>query len=348
MHNPSKSRSFVGPTALRLVPAATERRGSAAPGPLARALVLALMIGGAAGGCTRDKAGAGAESSPGTRPPTAAILAPADEDAVAPEAAPAPAAEPIAEKGDLPGVADPAGEAADDPGEQPAAAAKGPFRVLILGDSLAATGFGALLEKRLDGHPDVECFRKAKSSSGLARPDFFDWMGEAQKQVKDHDPHLVVVIMGGNDGQDLTTKSGKGKRVHWNTDEWNEAYRERVASFIDGVRGEGRKLLWLGLPKMGMQSFEKKLELIREVQQNALADYEEATYLDTIPYFVDDKGNLQDRADVGKRKNQVLRADDGIHFTMAGSEYFADRVYPEVLKVIGIGEAAGEAAAAGG
>ncbi|MEZ4450096.1 MAG: DUF459 domain-containing protein [Nannocystaceae bacterium] len=307
--------------------------GSMAPGLL---LLAALVVGG--GGCTPDKKGAAAESSSSTKPPAAAILAPADEEADATAATGEPAGEPIAQAnpGDLPSVAPETETPEAQPETPPADAPKGPTRVLILGDSLAATGFGAVLEKRLDEHPDIECFRKAKSASGLARPDFFDWMGEAQKQVKDRDPHLVVVIMGGNDGQDLTNKTGKGKRVHWNSDEWNEAYRERIASFLDGVRGEGRKVLWLGLPKMGMQSFEKKLELIRDVQQNALADFDEATYLDTIPYFVDDKGNLQDKADVGKRKNQTLRADDGIHFTMAGSEYFAERVYPEVLKVIGL------------
>jgi uncharacterized protein len=322
MPAPSKNRSFSGGLAARWAPC------------LARSSSALALVGALVVGCSPEKKGAAAESSASTKPPAAAILAP--EDAAEPAAA-----EPIAEAataGDLPSVVDEgesAGEAAVD--EPPVAAAdKGPYRVLILGDSLAATGFGAVLQKRLDAHPDVECFRKAKSASGLARPDFFDWMGEAQKQVKDRDPHLVVVIMGGNDGQDLTSKTGKGKRVHWNSDEWNEAYRERVAAFLDGVRGDGRKVLWLGLPKMGMQSFEKKLELIRDVQQNALADFEGATYLDTIPYFVDDRGNLQDKADVGKRKAQVLRADDGIHFTMAGSEYFADRVYPEVLRVIGL------------
>ena len=33
-----------------------------------------------------------------------------------------------------------------------------PTRVLLIGDSLVATGFGVLLEKGLDKHPEVECF----------------------------------------------------------------------------------------------------------------------------------------------------------------------------------------------
>ena len=42
-------------------------------------------------------------------------------------------------------------------------------------------------------------------------------------------------------------------------------------------------------------------------------------------------------AKVGPRgKTQSIRAEDKIHFTMAGSEYFADRVYPEVLEVLAL------------
>ena len=51
----------------------------------------------------------------------------------------------------------------------------------------------------------------------------------------------------------------------------------------------------------------------------------------------DENGDLIAEARVGKhRKPQQIRAEDRIHFTMSGSEYFADRVYPEVLRVLGI------------
>lgn len=307
--------------------------------------------------CAQDKKVGSAESS-SPQPPTAAIVAadeipPASEDPVEPEetapeeaapeeAEPAKAAEvAAAEDGATPTpaadaeAAEPDEEAADTP-----ALAEGKSKVLILGDSLAATGFGALLERRLDAHPDVVAYRKARSSSGLARPDFYDWMGEAKRQVDARSPDVVVVIIGGNDGQDLTNKSGKGKRVHWKSDEWSEAYRERVAKFVDELRGDGRKVLWLGLPRTGTVSFEKKLDLIREVQINAMSDYEDVEYFDTSPFFVDEKGELRRTADVGRKKNQTLRADDGIHFTMAGAQYFADQVYPEVLRSLGVEDAA--------
>ncbi|MCY0994113.1 DUF459 domain-containing protein [Nannocystis sp. ILAH1] len=268
-------------------------------------------------------------ATPALTPPPAAI--PSDEPPAA-EPAPAAAAAPR-EPAIAPATPEPA------PVEV-AAAPSGPRKVLVLGDSLAATGFGAMLEKKLDEHPDIECFRKAKSATGLARPDFYDWESEAKKAVEQRKPDLVVVIMGGNDGQDLTTKSGKGKRVAWKSDGWNDAYKARVAEFLSEISAEGRKVLWLGLPRTGTTSFEQKLTTIRDVQSQALADFGEAgVYLDTSPFITDSAGELIDTATIGKRKAQALREEDGIHFTMAGSEFFADKVYPEVLRVLGVEDA---------
>jgi hypothetical protein len=214
-----------------------------------------------------------------------------------------------------------------------------PYKVLILGDSLAATGIGALLERKLGAHPHIKAYRKGKSSSGLARPDFYDWMAEGKRQVELRDPDLVVVILGGNDGQDLTRlRRTDGPRVSWKDEAWADAYRERMDAFLATLQGDDRKILWLGLPAMGMRSFERKLTLIRDVQQNAVeALGDRAIYLDTIPFVTDADGNLLEQAAVGKAKKvENLRADDKIHFTMAGSEYFADQVYPGVLEALAL------------
>jgi hypothetical protein len=212
-----------------------------------------------------------------------------------------------------------------------------------LGDSFAATGVGALLEKRLDAHPSIQCHRKGKSASGLARPDFFDWTAEGKRQIQARDPDLVVVVLGGNDGQDLTPHRGR-KRVPWQHADWPTEYRARMDEFLSTLGAPARKVLWLGLPTMGLRSLEKKLELIREVQRDAvLALGEGGIYLDTAPYVTDDNGGMLQAARVGDRgKVREIRAEDRIHFTMAGSEYFAERLYPEVLDVLGLEDPAPE------
>ncbi len=268
-----------------------------------------------------------------------------------PEEAPAPAdndAEVAGEDAEILAQADPVAahdgpEAAIAEDEQPAAddaAPQEPQRVLILGDSLAATGFGVLLEEKLDAHPDVVCYRKGKSASGLARPDFYDWFDQGPRQVEFRKPDLVVVVMGGNDGQDLPPWKGSS-RVHWNSEGWPSAYRGRVDDFLGKittpVEGEdSAHVMWLGLPMMGMRSLEKKLVLIRQIQQEAVGALGAGgVYLDTTQFLVDEQGELLSTAPV-KGKTRELRAEDGIHFTMSGSEYLADRVYPEVLVALGL------------
>lgn len=219
-----------------------------------------------------------------------------------------------------------------------------PYKVLILGDSLAATGFGVLLEDKLDKHPHVEAYRKAKSATGLARPDFFDWYDQGPAQVEFRKPDLVIVVMGGNDGQDIPPWKGSN-RVRWDTDGWPAAYRGRVDQFLQEItapvaRDDGTeisaRILWLGLPQMGLRSLEKKLVLIRQIQQDAVASHGQgAVYLDTTPFLVDAQGALIEKAPVDG-KDRELRAEDGIHFTMSGSEYLADKVYPAVLDALAL------------
>jgi len=295
-----------------------------------RCITLVTLALAATTACTADKTAA--TSAPAAPPPAA--IASAEPE---PEPEPVPAVDEKLVKPEVPAVE-------PEPVPELPAVPETPKKVLILGDSLAATGFGALLERKLDAHPSIECARKAKSATGLARPDFYDWESEARKQVEANTPDLVVVIMGGNDGQDLTPKSGKGKRVAWKSDGWNTAYKTRVSDFLKEVGVDQRKVLWLGLPKSEINSFEQKLTVIRQVQSEAVAELGDAgTYLETTPFLTDSKGTLLDKATVGKRKDQELREDDGIHFTMAGSEFFADKVYPEVLRVLGVADAEPEA-----
>jgi hypothetical protein len=296
--------------------------------------------------CRPEPSPAPESEAPTAEVPAAGAAAPANDETLAKgiAAAPAdadPAAAPIERPRDEPPAVDPSVEApaevpaADPPPADPAPAE--PRRVLILGDSLAATGFGAMLEKKLDARKDVECFRKGKSASGLARPDFFDWPTEAKKQIEFRKPELVIVIMGGNDGQDMTRI--KGKRVAWSDpDAWQADYRARMDAFLGELTADGRKVLWLGLPTMGLRSLETKLEMIRAIQKDAvLALGDAATYLDTAPFVTADDGSLLAEATVGKsKKAQPLRAEDKIHFTMSGSEYLADKVLPEVITRLGL------------
>jgi hypothetical protein len=211
-------------------------------------------------------------------------------------------------------------------------------KVLLLGDSLIATGFGDYLQARLDAHPRIRALRKAKSSTGLARPDFFDWMEVGRQEVERHQPDVVVVILGGNDGQSLQDGKG-GKPIHWGKPDWEQAYRQRLEDFVTVLSAPGRRIVWLELPTTGRKRFEQKLVLIRGLQREVVTARQDALHVDTHPFFTDAKGRALGQARVeGFRKPMKLRMEDGVHFTVAGGRYFAGKVYPEVLGVLGLTE----------
>jgi hypothetical protein len=301
----------------------------AAPRRVAVAL-LATGLAACAGpsGAARPSPGGGAGVGPG-------VVAGSTPD-VTPTPPPTPPAAP--EPPPPAPVAEPAPPPPPPPPEPPwPEPRKGKLRVLILGDSMAATDFGKALERRLDAHPKVVADRRGKSATGLARPDYFDWMKEGAARVKRHKPDLVVVVLGGNDGQDLIDVDGRSGRVVWPSEAWDEAYRGRTRAFVELLIADpARRLAWIELPAMALPSLEKKLERIRALQREVLAEFGvRATELSTRDGFYDPDGKLRTEVPGAKRR-RALRQDDGIHFSVAGAAWFAERVAPLVLERLGL------------
>ena len=283
---------------------------------------------------------AAASATPATTTPTAPSNGTPAEDAEktgAQAAAPGAGTPVVAEvvKGDAPESSAPAGSTTGEPTAEESPTAKMPLtRVLLLGDSMIATGFGVKLESLLDKTAGIVAYRKGKSASGLARPDFYDWMSEGRHQALAREPDVVIVMLGGNDGQDLTTNGPSKRRVRWGSEAWNDAYAARVDRLLARVWAPGRTIVWLGLPRMDLASLERKLKLIRDIQKARVEAHPGGVYLETTPFLLNTDGELRVYGEVrGKRK--TLRADDGIHFTMAGSTFLADAVVGPVLEAFG-------------
>ncbi|PRP94754.1 SGNH/GDSL hydrolase family protein [Enhygromyxa salina] len=307
-----------------------------------RALALFTLGATALLGCTEPSGTGGTVDapSPAVEPqaptPPATDAAPSEDPTVLATGDPAAVGEEDA-AADAVAVGDEAEAAADAP--EPVALLE-PRRVLIVGSSLAATGFGAVLEDMLDANPDIVAYRKAKSASGLSRPDFFDWDDQGKRQVEFRKPDLVIVFMGANDGQDIAPWKSES-RVVWDTDGWPAAYRGRVDDFLASVTtpvdGEdGAEVLWLSLPQVTSPSLERKLKVIREIHEQGVGALGDAgLYLDTNQYLVDEQGALLKTIKV-KGKQHELRSEDGVHFTMPGCEYLAAKIYPDVLVALGL------------
>ena len=158
-------------------------------------------------------------------------------------------------------------------------------------------------------------------------------MSEGARQVKRTNPDVVIVIVGGNDGQDLIDKEKKKRRVFWKGKKWAKAYAKRTTDLIELLAGKDRRVIWLELPAMDHRRLEKKLKIIRKVQEDAIAPLTpRAKYLATSQHFYTAQGKLIRKIKPRRKSAKTdLRQEDGIHFSLPGSKYFADRVYNQLL-----------------
>ncbi|MEZ5255459.1 MAG: MBOAT family O-acyltransferase [Ilumatobacteraceae bacterium] len=122
--------------------------------------------------------------------------------------------------------------------------AQNPAKVYVAGDSDAGN-LGPPLQGILEDTGVVTSKLFYKVSSGLTRPDFFDWPAQLQRDIPDYDPDIVVVTFGGNDAQDLTID---GRSYPVATQEWQDEYARRVGAVMDYLSADGRTLVWVGIP----------------------------------------------------------------------------------------------------
>ncbi len=205
------------------------------------------------------------------------------------------------------------------------ATATDPARVFIVGDSDAGT-FGPYLQTLLDGTGMVETELDYKVSSGLARPDFFDWPAEIDAKLPSVNPNIVVATFGGNDAQGLAVKSGEfvvGDPVA-NEAEWTPEYQQRVGAVMDQLTEGGRTLIWVGIPNDDNPEVTARMAIQDQAARAAAAERPDVIFIDTWKRFSGRDGNwaefvIDPRDGVGKD----VRADDGFHLNQTGAEILA-------------------------
>jgi hypothetical protein len=228
------------------------------------------------------------------------------------------------------GAASPDGEAT--PPTEPAEpettgppSADNPAKVFIVGDSDAGT-FGPYLQTLLDNTGIVTTDLDYKVSSGLARPDFFDWPAEIDAKLPEVDPDIVVATFGGNDAQGLAVQNGEfiiGDPVA-NEAEWVAEYTERAGAVMDQLLADGRTLIWVGIPNDDNPEVTARMAIQDKAAKAAAAERPEVIFVDTWKRFSGrDGGWAEFVIDPRDGQGKDVRADDGFHLNQTGAEILA-------------------------
>ncbi|MCB0997875.1 MAG: DUF459 domain-containing protein [Acidimicrobiales bacterium] len=206
-----------------------------------------------------------------------------------------------------------------------------PAVVLIAGDSDAGT-FGPYLETLLDDTGVARTQLDYKVSSGLSRPDFFDWPSHFRQIIPQIQPDIVVVTFGGNDPQGLTDGSKAdgtpnfiiGEPTGDGDAEWRAEYGRRVGEVMDYLASEGRTLVWVGIPNDDNPDVTTRLRVQDEVVRAEAAKRPQVAFVDTWKRFSGREGGWAEFViDPRDSTAKDVRADDGFHLNTVGAEILA-------------------------
>jgi len=203
--------------------------------------------------------------------------------------------------------------------------AEHPATVYIVGDSDAGT-FGPYLEVLLDETGIVRTELEYKVSSGLSRPDFFNWPEQFRDRLPAVDPDIVVVTFGGNDAQGIAEIDGEfilhdpvGERK-----EWSAEYTRRAGEVMDLLAEDGRTVIWVGIPNDDNPEVTARMRVQDQAAKAAAATRPEIVFVDTWARFSGRDGGWAEYViDPRDREGKDVRADDGFHLNEVGAEILA-------------------------
>jgi lysophospholipase L1-like esterase len=202
----------------------------------------------------------------------------------------------------------------------PTAAA--PLHALIVGDSVGLD-VGGPLQYDLAASGVVNAALDGRESTGLTRPDYFNWPVELASDLTTAQPQVVVVMIGANDPQDFPGPPD----VPFTSPRWNQLYAQRVAQFMQIAQSTGAAVYWVGMPPMQDPGLNAQIADINAVvQQQAALQKPAVTYLSTDKVLGTAQGGYS--AFVTNSAGQVVpaRAADGTHITAGGGQIVAQLV----------------------
>ena len=204
---------------------------------------------------------------------------------------------------------------------------KNQLAMWIGGDSMAMI-FGQSLVAMSQQTGVIDAVLDYKVSSGLSRPDFFNWPLRLQAQMKSFDPHVAVAMFGANDGQSVEYQ---GKVLQFNTPAWLALYHKRVGAAMDILIGsQHRQVWWIGMPIMRSSAFSTVVRILNSVYKAEAAKRPDVHWVDTYEMFADKSGRYQDYLPGLSGETELMRQSDGIHFSRAGADVAAKFVLGQI------------------
>ena len=209
---------------------------------------------------------------------------------------------------------------------------KKPLRLYVAGDSMDQV-FGSSLVNLGEETGLVKGKNDYHVSSGLSRPDFYDWPQRLVDQIVDFRPDAAAVLFGANDGQDVLYE---GKVLKVGTKAWQEVYARRVGEAMDIMTRGGRRVYWVGNPIMRDFGYRQRIAMMNHIYEAETRMHPGVTFVSTWQALTNEKGSYAEYLKDENGDLVLMRAPDGIHLTRAGGDRMAKVVLDVIMRDWGV------------
>ncbi len=200
------------------------------------------------------------------------------------------------------------------------------LQILLIGDSMMGKGLGSAIDKYFTRDTLFKVKRYSMHSSGLTRPDYFDWFKQAKSLVGEKHYNIVIMSFGANDAQAAIID---GKRQRFGNAKWMEKYEEKIRKLLTILESSVDVVYYIGLPPMRPKGYDGRMEKLSGAYKKIFNEHTNMYYLPTHSVVGDtSKAYTSFMTIDGKRKR--IRVGDGIHFTPDGGTLVAKALYKHI------------------
>ena len=202
-------------------------------------------------------------------------------------------------------------------------------KVLMAGDSLMVS-LGPQMRTELSGYSNLTFIPIGKSSSGLARADFYNWPRVLEEHLLSDKPQVVVMWVGTNDSQPIY---GMPRAGEVGSKTWLAAYHGKIAEVARLSLSHGARFVLMGPPVVSDAKTDAKLAVINKLMQR-VCQRAKIPFIDTRASLADREGRYCQQARMPDGSMVPIRTPDGVHITAEGNRIVMKRLLPGLSSLV--------------
>jgi hypothetical protein len=165
-------------------------------------------------------------------------------------------------------------------------------------------------------------------SSGLSRPDFYDWPQRLIDQIVEWKPDAAVVLFGANDGQNVLHD---GRVLKVGSKVWQQVYAKRVGEAMDILTRGGRRVYWVGNPIMKDFGYRQRIAMMNHIYEAEAGKHSGVMFVSTWQALSNEKGSYAEYLKDENGDLVLMRAPDGVHLSRDGGDRMAGVVLDAIM-----------------